>query len=150
MERPSYRLLLIPILLLLGLCTFFCALGLVIPKQLARSAAPPEYPNSELINQSNDGGTDNYQERRLYRTSDDIPTVLAYMEKHMPGFRQLEESNAFGPAYHNSKCNKSWLAKLASLLTSANGVLPCTSVLIFEDPDSNSTLIRIWVDWPAP
>src|SRR5688572_22253820 len=104
MERPSYRLLLIPILLLIGSCTFFCALGFIIPKQLAWLAAPPKYPNSELVRQSYDGHTANLEEHHFYRTSDDIPTVLAFMEKQLPGF---EGSNTFGPGYHNGKCNKS-------------------------------------------
>ena len=150
MERPSYRLLLIPILLLLGFCTFFCALGFVIPKQLAWLAAPPQYPNSELVIQWYDGHTATLEDYHLYRTSDDIPTVLAFMEKQMPGFRPLEEYGTFGPGYHNGKCNKSWLAKLASSGIASSETFPCASVYIYEDPDSDDTLIYFWVDWPAP
>lgn len=150
MERPSYRLLLIPILLLIGSCAFFCAIGFVIPEQLARLAAPPEYPNSELIGRDYSGGTDSMWDRRIYRTSDDLTTVLAYMEKHMPGFLLAEDPSTSAPSYFNNKCDKSLLAQLAAQLISVNDLFPCASVWLYEDPNSAGTRIRMWLSWPAP
>jgi hypothetical protein len=72
------------------------------------------------------------------------------MEKHMPGFVLANATDYEPPTYHNGRCNESWLAQYASSAFSSGQALPCAGVSIYEDPESTDTLIRVWLNWPAP
>jgi len=125
----------------------------------AHSLAPPEYPNSELIESWQSGGSDSMWDRRTYRTSDSIEQVLVFMEKHMPGF-QINDDSKRGNVYQNYAEDKSWLGTKAAKMACTSFycieeeawlyLYPGVSVTIFEEPEHPSnTLIQVWISWPA-
>lgn len=149
-----------PGVLLLGIFALFTSLVVMVVagERLARAVAPPDYPRSELIERRDSGGGDIKWDRRTYRTTDDMDTVLDYYESYMPGFIQSEHREA--PAvYTNTRCNDGALASLVTAVINGaprrlhdeNLPSPCVSVTIFPDPNIPAgTRIWLWLDWPAP
>lgn len=91
-------------------------------------------------------------EFKNYRTPDNVETVLAFYETHMPGFEFYETVHPSGQAeagYHNGRCNGSKLSHYLS--ETLEGGLPCVSVTIsYDDDNPPGTRIRFRFDWPAP
>lgn len=127
-------------------------------KQMAYALVPPTYPGSQLINTRHYYGSANaYSERFTYRTSDEITVVLAFIEKHMPGF-VAEEIPTIGDGYSNSVYDMSDLAKRAAdkactslFCTTYNAkTYPSVSVTLYRDPDNPiGTIIDVWVSYPT-
>ncbi len=139
------------ILLFCGLFAYILFVGF-IGEPLAKSVAPPKYPNWVLASTSRSGGTTSMWEFKNYRTPDNLKTVLAFYETHMPGFEFYEYTHPSGrteSGYHNGRCNESQLSYY--LRETLEGGLPCVSVTIFSNPDNSSgTRILFRFDWPAP
>lgn len=126
---------------------------------LAYALAPPEYPESKLIYKYHPVGTESMGDMRTYRTTDNVQTVLSFMEEHMPGF-YFQDSSLFGPAFYNSRADKSDHAKriarfaCTSMLCDPGDeawTYPSVGVIIHTDPEnSTGTLIELSFFWPAP
>ncbi len=124
----------------------------------ARSLAPPEYPNGELLGSWQSGGPDMMWDRRTYRTSDSVEEVFSYMEERMPGFTEKEDSTR-DVVYSNHATNTNWLAQRAAeyACTSLYCIekesaltYPSASITFYSDPENlTDTLIEVWLSWPA-
>jgi hypothetical protein len=126
--------------------------------RMAYALMPPEYPASQLKGQWQSGGPDAMWDRRTYYSADSVDNVLAYYEKHLPGFT-IFETPQHGVEYINGKCDESWSARYVARLineghypdyTADNVPLPCVSVSIYQATgNSHETQYEIWLDWPA-
>ncbi len=149
---------------IITVCVIFCLFViefLVVTsyaQSSARSLAPPEYPNSELVATQSHGGTDSIWLRRTYRTSDSVDQVLLFMEAQMPGFTETSDSES-GIVYQNDASNTNWLAHYAAeyfctglfCVEKSALLYPSAGVTLYSDPDKpTDSLIQVWVTWPAP
>jgi hypothetical protein len=121
---------------------------MIISEPLARSLAPPEYPNSILLEEDVSGGTDSMWDRKLYSTPDMPEQVLTFMESHLGEFEAAENSETEQERYDWGKCSRNLLL---SYMVFALENRPCASVHVYVDPKQPEiTLIRVWISWPAP
>ena len=160
LQKLVTKLLVIGIIsFLIIACLFFAEFLIVMgySEYSARSLAPPEHPNSELLGKWYSGGSDSMWDRRTYRTTDNINEVFSFMEEQMPGFTEANNSTK-GVVYQNYASNTNWLAQRAaeiactSLYCIEESALtyPSASVTFYTDLDSPSgTLIEVWLSWPA-
>lgn len=147
----------VAILVIVGL---FVAQFLVVngyARYSAYALAPPEYPNSELIEKWQSGGPDTQWDRRTYQTPDNLDEVFSFMEEQMPGF-SLENDSANSVVYQNHAKNTNWLAQLAAkqactslhCIEKSALIYPSASVRFYSDPDnSTGTLIEVRINWPS-
>lgn len=133
---------------LLALALFLGSAG----ELFARTITPPEYPNGVLASTWRSGGTTSMWEFKDYRAPDDLETVLAFYETHIPDFEFYEYTHPSGQTesgYRNGRCHESQLSHY--LRETLKGGLPCVSLTISSDPDNLSgTRILFRFDWPAP
>ncbi len=135
-------------LIIIMACILLMIIPMIISEPLARALAPPEYPNSTLVEDWVSGGTDSMWDRKLYSTPDSPEQVLTFMERHLGEFDAAENSETEQQSYGWGKCSRNLLL---SYMVSALENRPCTSVHIDVDPDQPEiTLIRVWISWPAP
>lgn len=141
--------LMIVLIFLIPTAFIFYFLGAVtLSEQMARSLAPPEYPNSILIEDWESGGSVSMWDRKLYSTPDSPEQVLTFMESHVGEFKTSEHSETEQIRFSWGKCSRN---VLLSFMVFVAETRPCASVSIFTDPDRpDVTLIRVWIDWPAP
>lgn len=147
------------VIFLVATCLFFTQFFVVMgySEFSAHSLAPPEYPNSKLLDKWKSGGSDSGWDRRTYQTSDSVGEVLSFMEKQMPGFTSIDDPTR-GVVYQNYASNTNWLAQRAakaactSLYCIEKSALtyPSASVSFYSDPDNpTNTLIEVWISWPT-
>ena len=122
----------------------------------AYALAPAEYPNSELVEKWQSGGSDLMWDRRTYRTSDNVDQVFLFFEEQMPGFTVADSE--MGSAYGNFAENHNWLARQAAkqacrslyCIEESAFSYPTASVKFYPDPDNpTGTLIEVWLSWPG-
>lgn len=136
------------LLIIILACILMVIIPWIIAEPLARALAPPEYPNSTLVEDWVSGGIDSMWDRKLYSTPDSPEQVLNFMEKHLGEFGAAENSETEQESYGWGKCSRNLLL---SYMVSALENRPCTSVHIYVDPEQPEiTLIRVWISWPAP
>ena len=86
-------------------------------------------------------------EDSVSRTPDSIKTVLAFYEREMPGFRQVNDDGML--SYVKGREDDGPLGFLASL--TGNGIHPGVGVVIHPDKqDASTTVIAARIEWPAP
>lgn len=128
------------------LCLAWLYVPLLAPRIMAERLAPPPYPKSQLISETQGGGSAVGCHRRVYQTNDNIESVLAYMELYLPGF--THEPNSERSAYGNAIEDTSWLAQMigAGRVVRKYLTYPSVGVYIGILPD-NRTEIRITTCW---
>jgi hypothetical protein len=129
-------------------CILLMIIPMIISEPLARALAPPEYPNSILVEDWVSGGTDSMWDRKLYSTPDSPEQVLTFMESHVGEFKTREHSETERIRFSWGKCSRNVLLSFMVFVVETR---PCASVSILTDPDRpDVTLIRVWTGWPAP
>ena len=150
--------------IILGLIIlFFCGLMADVlltsyaASAIAYSLAPPEYPNSELIERWQSGGSDSMWDRSTYRTEDNVDEVITFMEAYLPEFSS-EENQEGAIVYRSSVRSTNWIARHAAKIACTTlycieksaYTYPSASVTVFAEPDyPTTTTIWIWLSWPA-
>jgi hypothetical protein len=110
----------------------------------------PQYPGSRLISSQNFLHPNSGDERREYRTPDDIDSVLAFMRQHFPD----QAINAREGIYALNVMDRSWLSNLAMPIAHDNAYpdfidLPQAYIHIYKSSESsNDTVIAIQFYWP--
>lgn len=124
----------------------------------AYALAPSEYPNSELLEKWQSGGSDSMWDRRTYRTSDNVDEVFIFFEEQMPGFERKSGTGITTDAYYNFAQNNNWLARHAAefactslyCIEESAFTYPSASVRFYPDPNNlTGTLIEVWISWPG-
>jgi hypothetical protein len=147
------------ICLVIFVCLFVVQFPIImgLAQVRAKSLAPPQYPNSELIESEQGGGTDIMWERQVFQTPDSVEQVLVFMEEYIPGFQNEVESQR-GLIYFNNVDDTGWIGKQAAEIACSSLFCiereaysyPGVSVTIYSNPDNPAqTLIQVWVSWPA-
>ena len=149
-RKPTLRLL----VWLLGIPVFLaCCCGgapvynIVRGEQVARGLMPPEYPGSTLIEVEQERFPNTRFEYRTYSTPDDVETVLAYMEGHMPGFTQSSPER-----YGNHRQDNSLPSLITALLVQLGDIesgVPGVEVNL-DEANTTGTEITIILSWPDP
>lgn len=145
LAKLKYPLTVLSLCLLGGGCTLVF-LPVIAPPFFAARLAPPQYPHSQLLFETEGGGNDVARQRRVYQTADDIELVLAYMEGFLPGFEQVAASTSL--TYRNSMEDTSWLAEeLGSGKGFRMGLIrPSVSILLTEQAEA-LTEIQVITCW---
>lgn len=149
-RRQTLRLL----IWLLGVPLFLacCCIGapvynIVRGEQIARSLMPPEYPGSTLIQVEQERFPNTRFEYRTYYTSDNVETVLAYMEQHMPGFTSDPPER-----YRNHRHDNSLPSLITAILVQLGDIesgVPGVEVNL-DEAQTTGTEITIILSWPDP
>ena len=128
------------------LCFAWLIVPILAPRIMAERLAPPPYPKSQLISETQGGGSDSGCRRRVYQTNADIESVLAYMELHLPGFTRDSEAERI--AYGNAIEDSSWLAQTigSGKIVRNYPIYPSVQVSIGMLPD-RETEIKITTCW---
>jgi hypothetical protein len=127
-----------------------------IDSRRAYALAPPQYPNSHLVEEKHQPGRQNDSVLRVYETNDSVEEVLAFMEEHMPGFTETKSYWSDGSTYHNEVIDSTVEEFLGSPPSKASldwpyDTYPHASVRIEPNPDKpTGTIIHVWVGWPIP
>ena len=115
-------------------------------EQIARSLMPPEYPGSRLIDVEQERIPNTRWEYRTYYTSDDLETVLAYMEQHLPGFTK-HSSERYSTRIEDKSLPSLITAVLVQVSDIESGV---PGVEVELDADPAGTEITVILNWPDP
>jgi hypothetical protein len=108
---------------------------------------PPEYPGSTLVQVEQERFPNTRFEHRTYHTPDDVATVLAYMEGHMPGFTQVSSER-----YENRRQDNSLPSLITAVLVQFADIesgVPGVEVNL-DEANTTGTEITIILSWPDP
>ena len=146
------------ILLLLGLIILLAFL-VVLPQPLVIHRVTSKiftgyeiyllkYPNSHLVEKAiRPTSKITMATDHTYYTSDDIDTVLEYMEQHQPGFIQLQGSYVIvEPTFRNTTCASETI--FGSIFQILEKGIPCIEVSIYPS-ETSGTSIRISENWSS-
>jgi hypothetical protein len=140
-------------LVTLPVCLCFAWFGLVmLSEPVARSMAPPVYPNSALLGIENRSGLDGFSEYATYRTTDNPQTVRAWYKQEFPGLKLSEESTGGVHWYWWESNQNSLLLHLIALVNCGDWrLIPSAYLTIRPDRDNPAlTVISIDISWPSP
>ncbi len=147
------------ILLFLGIpfCLFFGPICALVGGQVLAFGDVPQYPSVKLISTDRTLHSNTVSETQIYKTDDNLDTVLAYMEQHLPGFVKLDQppsSRQLTNTIYRNSLRPSWVADLAIRYADFMRIVPYTEglpskvVLIYSDPDNpGGTVIEVINDW---
>jgi len=129
-----------------------CCIGapvynIVRGEQIARGLMPPEYPGSTLLQVEQERFPNTRFEHRTYFTPDNVETVLAYMEQHMPGFTQYSPER-----YGNRRQDNSLPSLITAILVQWGDIesgVPDVEVNL-DEANTTGTEITIILSWPDP
>ena len=151
---------LITIVVLVSFALFLAPL--IIPKTIAQLMLPPEYSNSILVSETSMLGTSKrglgtaawVGEERAYETTDNLETVVSFMETEMPGFHKFQgtsqkigmpEMNYIG--FSNGRCyNVNLVQALEHYFRKLDWsafYFPCVSVEIYPNDWCSCTSIKM-------
>lgn len=130
---------LIPVILCITLISLY-----IIPQQvILYRLSPSLYPNAELVKMNSGGGSGVTWKEEIYRTTDSIDQVIAFLESDMPGFIKGENFTDSNPVYSGYRCYDGWL-----LIFSVEVYEICVGVSVSPDQDNPSvTLINKSTSW---
>jgi hypothetical protein len=107
-----------------------------------------KYPNSHLVEKViRPTSKVTMATDHTYYTSDDIDTVLEYMEQQQPGFIQLQGSYVIvEPTFRNTTCaNETIFSSIFQILEKG---FPCIEVSVYPS-ETSGTSIRISENWSS-
>jgi len=116
-------------------------------EQIARDLMPPEYPGSTLVHVEQERHPNTRSEYRTYHTPDDLETVLAYMEQHLPGFTQYSRER-YGNRIEDKSLPSLITALLAQFGDIESGVPGVEAEL--DEANTTGTEITVILHWPDP